>query len=61
MTTMNKQKRNISLFRTLGLAACCALTLVSCDDDIGNEEVANEPYVLSVSYTHLTLPTICSV
>ena len=48
---MNKQKRNISLFRTLGLAACCALTLVSCDDDMGNEEVANEPYVLSLGIT----------
>ena len=51
MTTMNKQKRNISLFRTLGLAACCALTLVSCDDDMGNEVVANEPYVLSLGIT----------
>ena len=48
---MNKQKIRISFLRTLAVAACCALTMASCDDDMGSQEVPNEPYVLSLGIT----------
>lgn len=48
---MNKQKIRISFLRTMVVAACCALTMASCDDDMGSQEVPNEPYVLSLGIT----------
>lgn len=48
---MNKQNIRISFLRTLAVAACCALTMASCDDDMGSQEVPNEPYVLSLGIT----------
>ena len=48
---------------TIALAAATALSLAACSQKAQNEsaEAANAIAADTVSYTHLTLPTICSV
>ncbi len=46
-----KVKRLLSYILTT-LTLCCSLFLLaSCDDDMGSQEVPNEPYVLSLGIT----------
>ena len=71
MNILNNRNKRTNIFKAVALCliAAVSFTLVSCDDDMDIQqsypftvEVMPVPNkVVTVSYTHLTLPTICSV
>ena len=67
MKRKKKYQRGVDMknITQVGVALIVALALTSCSDMDNNETLAskaqNSYYVESVSYTHLTLPTIYSV